>query len=260
LHAGIEKRVTIIHQFNSVTQQPQIAVLYHIFYEDTVQSVCRELEPLLPYQPVFYFNICSDTPGRAAICEALLHCFPMAYIINSSNKGKDIGGKLTLLQLLLEAGIEPDYLLLLHDKKSLQALKSRTWKNDLLKIIEPVNIGRILQLFTTDEKCGIAATAEYLLLEPFVDGAFANINGPYISSLLQTYTINPGDYRFVAGTMFWVRAQPLLQFFKLHSPAAIRAQLENGNVIDNFSGTVTHSWERLLSWIVTGKGYYMHGI
>jgi lipopolysaccharide biosynthesis protein len=243
-----------------VTGHPPIAVLYHIFYEDTVQAVCSELEPLLSYQPVFFFNICSDTPGRAAICTVLQHRFPGAYLINTSNKGKDIGGKLALLQLLQESNIEPDHILLLHDKKSLQALKSRTWKNDLLKIIEPVNIGRILQRFATDDKCGIAATAEYLLQEPFVNGAFANINGPHISRLLQTYNIHPADHRFVAGTMFWVRAEPLLRFFKTHSPATIRMQLENGNVIDNFSGTVTHSWERLLSWIVTGQGFYMNGI
>ena len=41
---------------------------------------------------------------------------------------------------------------------------------------------------------------------------------------------------------------------------SLRKQLENGNVIDNFSGTVTHSWERLLSWIVTSNKMFITGI
>jgi hypothetical protein len=59
--------------------------------------------------------------------------------------------------------------------------------------------------------------------------------------------------------MFWVRASIFEDFFSMYSPLSIRAQLEEGNVLDD-EPTITHTWERLLSWLVTSKGYKIKGI
>lgn len=222
--------------------------------------VCSELLSLLPYQPVFLFNICAETPGKSIMARRLKQAFPDCSVMYTSNRGKDIGGKLALMQLLLTTGVGADYLLLLHDKKSLQALKSATWKNDLLKIIWPANIEIILQCFRNNNNCGLIATKDYIITEPFEAGRFTGKNGSLLTSLRQQYNINPASFEFVGGTMFWARAAPLLHFFSLHNPLEIRKQLENGNVIDNFSGTLTHSWERLLSWIITTEKLYIKGI
>ena len=192
--------------------------------------------------------------------EQLKETFPGCFIIFTSNKGKDIGAKLAMLRFLLQLGIQPDYLLLLHDKKSLQALKSATWKNDLLKIILPDKIEFILQYFQQHNTCGLVATKDYIISERFQNKQFAGTNGALLEGLLKEYNIRPGSLEFVAGTMFWTKAAPLLQFFSQYDPLEIRQTLENGNVIDNFAGTITHSWERLLSWIVTGQKFYIEGI
>jgi hypothetical protein len=60
--------------------------------------------------------------------------------------------------------------------------------------------------------------------------------------------------------MFWARAAPLLQFFKKHPPLDIRKNLELGNVMDDKNGTLTHSWERMLSWVVSEQGFKLKGI
>jgi len=190
----------------------------------------------------------------------LKQVFPGCFIIFTSNKGKDIGAKLAMFQLLLQLEISADYLLLLHDKKSLQALKSATWKNDLLKIILPANLETILQCFHQNNNCGLIATKEYIITEPFENNQFSGINGPLLAGLLPSYDIHPASFEFIAGTMFWARTAPLFNFFKRFNPLEIRKQLENGNVIDNFSGTITHSWERLLSWIITTEKFYIKGI
>ncbi|MEO5683252.1 MAG: rhamnan synthesis F family protein [Chitinophagaceae bacterium] len=241
-------------------KNPLIAILYHIFYEDSYDLACRELQPLLIYQPVILFNICVDTPGKREMANYLKQAFPTCLIIFTSNRGKDIGAKLALFQLLLQLEIVPNYILLLHDKKSLQALKSATWKNDLLKIITPGAIESSLQSFQQDKSCGLIATKEYIIQEPFEHSAFTGMNGVLLTGLLQSYNINPVSYAFVAGTMFWARAAPLLLFFKQFNPLEVRKHLENDNVIDNFAGTVTHSWERLLSWIITSEKLYIKGI
>ena len=243
-----------------MNDKPTIAVLYHIFYEDSCKMVCDELKPLCFYNPVFLFNICTETPDRAEISRKLKECFPGCLIIGTSNMGKDIGAKLALFQLLIELEIEAEYLLLLHDKKSLQALKSRTWKNDLLHILSPESIKKTLVLFEENKKCGIIATKSYIIIETVENGKFINVNGKMLEILLQKYNLKLNSFAFVAGTMFWARAKPLKDFFIDYNPLEIRSQLESGNVIDNFSGTITHSWERILSWIISGNGYYLEGI
>jgi hypothetical protein len=54
--------------------------------------------------------------------------------------------------------------------------------------------------------------------------------------------------------MFWGNGHVLMNFFKRHNPLKIRQTLEEGNVLDNFGDTNTHSWERLLSWIILAQG------
>lgn len=238
----------------------KMVVLYHLFYEDTCESICQELQPLLAFDTTFLFNICSDTPDKKNISELLRKNFPSCFIIDTSNKGKDIGGKLSLLHLFLELELKADYLLFLHDKKSLQALKSNTWKKNLLKIISPGNIKQVMKIFEVNEQCGIIATKEYIINEPINEGRFMGTNKDILSNLLINYQIKLQSFAFVAGTMFWARAKPVKDFFSAYNPLEIRKELEDGNVLDNFSGTITHSWERMLSWIITSKGFSIKGI
>lgn len=243
-----------------MNNNPNIAILYHIFYEDTYEKIFLELAPLKKLNAIFLFNICDETPNKILIAEALRKNFNGCFIITSSNKGKDIGAKLALIQLLLLLNINIEFILFLHDKKSLQALKSATWKKDLLKIISPENISFIIKKFEKNEHYGIIGTREYIIFEELKNNKLTSINGFIISNLLSMYNLNPVSYQFVAGTMFWAKAKPLIDFFRQYNPLEIRKSLEDGNVIDNFSGTNTHSWERLLSWIVISSGYKITGI
>ncbi len=86
------------------------------------------------------------------------------------------------------------------------------------------------------------------------------IDSPLIRSLKDKYHLQPPDLQFVAGTMFWVRASQFKDFFTQNPPLHIRSELEQGNVTDIDGATIAHSWERLLCWIVTTKGYQIRGI
>lgn len=237
-----------------MTSQKKIAVLYHIFYEDSINLIKEELAALDQFQTTYFFNISSDTPNQLEVRETLLSQFPGAIVTISSNKGKDIGGKLLLIRACIEIGANPDWIIFLHDKKSLQALNARTWKNDLLKIVHTDHLKTIEGIITNDRQYGIIATQNYVRKETMQGDAFGGNNGAILSQLVKTYQINCTNYEYVAGTMFWAKAPTLLAFFQQHDPLKIRQTLEAENVVDNFTGTVTHSWERLLSWIITSQG------
>ena len=76
-----------------------IVILYHIFYEDSCDAVCQELEAIQLYNPLCIFNICADTPGKNEMSGRLRTKFPGCFVIFTSNAGKDIGAKLAMLQL-----------------------------------------------------------------------------------------------------------------------------------------------------------------
>jgi lipopolysaccharide biosynthesis protein len=242
------------------TKGKRIAVLYHVFYENSVDEICIELKPFLLYDVVFLFNICDITPGKDKIASILANKFPGCYIINSSNKGKDIGAKLCLLALYKQMQFKCEYIVFLHDKKSLQALKEIRWKKELLKILAPENIDAILNHFSNHNNSGIAATKTYILKEVLDHKIENSVNSGLIKELLNQYKIAPINLEYIAGTMFWARAKPFEDFFLNHDPLLIREKLESGNVLDNFEATYTHSWERILTWIVTEKNYKIYGI
>jgi lipopolysaccharide biosynthesis protein len=237
-----------------MVMKKKVAVLYHIFYEDTIDHIEEQLKPLNYFDPFFFFNISVDTPDQSKIRECLSKDFPGVIITSSSNKGKDIGAKLLLLSACIQFNLKPDWFVFLHDKKSLQALNARTWKNDLFKIIDESSIEAVDKVLSNPTTFGIIATENYVQTEKKQNGKFASKNGQIMDELVLKYKISCENFSYVAGTMFWAKADVLLDFFNQNDPLEIRQSLENGNVLDNFSGTYTHSWERMLSWIILSGG------
>jgi lipopolysaccharide biosynthesis protein len=232
----------------------KVAVLYHIFYEDTIEHIDEELQALSLSGAFFFFNINAETPNQAEIKERLQQYFPGACVTISSNRGKDIGGKLLLIKLCIELGLQPDWFILLHDKKSLQAINAKDWKAELFRIIHPDYVEKIRNIIATNADCGLIGTTNYVRKQLFKDGEFACNNAFILNELTEKYNIHPNQYDYIAGTMFWIKAPALLDFFRQYDPLSIRQTLEEGNVVDNFNGTYTHSWERLLSWIIVSQG------
>jgi len=179
----------------------------------------------------------------------------------SPNLGKDIGGKLVLMDAWLREGNTTDYHIFLHDKKSPHKIQGKEWQTKLFRIIEPSFTEEALTAFKRNKQTGIVAGADT------INNEYSNSLGSYVShnrDLLQTlqskFSIDTTDHRYVAGTMFWARSAPLLDFFRKHPPLDIRKSLEKGNIMDETGGTVTHAWERLLSWLIFTQGYTIKGI
>ncbi len=135
-------------------------------------------------------------------------------------------------------------------------MQNREWEENLFRIIEPDFVEKALAFFRENPKTGIITAAGSIHNEyDYQKKSFISNNKNELSRLTENYNITITDHRYVAGTMFWVRTLPLLAFFRKHTPLDIRKKLEDGNVLDEEHGTYTHSWERMLSWIISNHGY-----
>ena len=180
---------------------------------------------------------------------------------HSSNKGKDIGGKMVLIDSYLKLKSPTPYGLFLHDKKSLYKANNIIWANNLLKIAEANFSKRVFKIFNDDPQIGIIAGNGSLKNDyDFNDQSFTGTNKVLLPQLQEKFNIYPSSYNYIAGTMFWFRMKPVEDFFLLNDPLLIRAMLEDGNVSDEISESNTHCWERLLSWIITSQGYKINTI
>ena len=179
----------------------------------------------------------------------------------SPNLGKDIGGKLVLMDACLRQPQQSEYIILLHDKKSPYKIQNKEWRDKLFQIIEPEFIKKAIALFSKHAGTGIIAPSDSIYNEYSSSRqTFISHNGFQLARFRSELGISNTDYRYVAGTMFWARSRPLLDFFRKNPPLDIRKQLENGNVMDETNGTNTHAWERLLCWLIFAQGYTINGI
>ncbi|HTL08669.1 MAG TPA: rhamnan synthesis F family protein [Chitinophagaceae bacterium] len=215
------------------------ACLYYNINEDSIYNI-QENDPAA-------FNAFGAQPD---------HSIQQLLVRSSSNMGKDIGGKLVLLDSYLRLAGNSEYCLFLHDKKSPYKANAEAWKNNLFAIAEEDFSSKALQLFSRQPNAGIITANGNVKDEYDYDRqAFSSNNRLLLPALQQAYEIHPPSFHYVTGTMFWCRMQPLVNFFTRHSPLSVRSQLEKGNVIDDFEGSHTHAWERLLCWLVTAQQY-----
>lgn len=236
------------------------SIFIHIYYPTSWNDFLRvQLLDIAAYQPNLLINLCNINDNKKLIT-AIKRDFPNAFITITPNKGKDIGGKIALMDLFIKLNLESDYLIFLHDKISPHALKGDIWRKTLFKIIEKENVKRILHLFNSNKNIGIIGAKEFIQNE--YDEKLQKFDTPNetkLKVLMNQFDLKTTRFSFIGGTMFWVRTSIMTDFFKRHWPLNCRKMLEYGNVMDINEGTYSHAWERILSWIA-GEEYSMRGI
>lgn len=242
-------------------KQLRLAVLVHLYYEDGFDQIKEELKNLPNDHTQFLFNISGENLKKDELIQKIAAQFPKAIVTVSPNKGKDIGGKLVLISTCLQMTSAFDFYILLHDKQSPHSSFGQGWRKKLFRIINPYAIDKIISIFEEQEKVGMVSSSEFIINEyNHKSHSFESNNNHILKNLLQHYALSPVSYDFVGGTMFWVRAVIINDFFRKYNPLGIRSTLETGNVLDHDKGTVTHAWERMLSWIVLDKQFTIKGI
>lgn len=235
-------------------------IFYSIFYKDGWNTIYPYLKKITsPFQ--LLVNIWIENEDKHEIYREIKKEYSTALIIFSTNVGKDIGGKLALLDLSLKLDIKGDFYIFLHDKKSPHSPLGIVWREKLFKIITQENVQKIEKMFFQQKNLGIVSAKDFIKNEYDKSTRnFNNTSNQILKTLIQKYGFTSKKFHFVGGTMFWVRAEIFNAFFLKHPPLNIRGGLESGNVLDEKFGTQTHAWERMLTWIALNQGYSIKGI
>jgi len=237
------------------------SIICHLFYPKVAKQLLWKLQALNDDDSTFFFNIQSDNNGYGFLNDEIKNVFHNAQIVSTPNKGRDIGAKLYLINLLIELKFASKYTLIIHDKKSPHLGNGDLWRNELFKIINPLNLNRVFEIFENQPSVGIVGSSKYIQNEYIKEtDSFACNSNEQIKDVLKKYDIHTSDYNFVAGNIFWIRTMLLKQFFENRSILEIRADLETGNALDFDKGTYIHSWERVMSWIATSQEYKIYGV
>lgn len=241
----------------------RLSVLIHLYYEDTAIGVYKKLSALLGHfenNINFFINLPTDHPKKNSLVSACKNKLPNCVIIQTSNVGKDIGGKLALMHTYIKLNMNADLLLFLHDKKSPQTAVGENWSDQLFEMIDQKSIEKTLELFN-DQSIGMVGQKNHIYNKKnrTEEEIFVG-NKQKILALAKEYDLCSPNLDFIGGTMFWVRESIFKDFFKKNDPLQIRVSLERGNVLDDLGPTITHSWERLFGWVVSTYGFKIAGV
>jgi lipopolysaccharide biosynthesis protein len=238
------------------------ALFIHIYNHDSWERIFRQqLADIRGFSPVILINLCLARPGNPELISSIRRDFPDAFIITSPNKGRDIGGKLALIDFFIKAGLDAEYIVFLHDKQSHHWFAGEWWREKLFEIIKPGKIKFILDEYQNDPKAGAIGNKDFIRNEfDKKTSEFKTTNNSKIKELITMYNLKVRDHRFVAGAMFWMRSSIIRRFFATYSALSCREMLEEGNFTDQFEGTYTHSWERIFCFLASDQGFTIKGI
>jgi Rhamnan synthesis protein F len=231
-----------------------ITVLIHIYYPGSWKIIRDKCMFLLQKATNVIITVCHEDVIKEITWDN-------ATILQVTNVGKDIGGKLVSMKYYLTFCQRTEYLVFLHDKISPQSLNADFWLDKLYEIFEENKLMKMLKTFGKRKKVGITG-AKLFLKNEYVkyQKRFNTTNHSILLRLMNKFSLRCKSHNYIGGTIFMARSEIFSRFFSWHSPLEIRESLETGNVLDLDKGTNTHSWERLLCFIASAQGYKVTGI
>lgn len=230
-----------------------VAILTHLYYEtgwDQVKPFLLNLELFNNLKISYFFNL-TGPARKANLKSRILKILPQAHVSETDNKGRDIGGKLVMLDQWMKLGSKADYLLFLHDKKSphLQESIGASWFYDLVSIITPLGIqASIAEL--QNPRVGIVGSKKWIKDN-------TETGKEIINRYRNIFGFRSQDRSYIGGTIFWAKADPFRDFFSRYSALDIREELEEGNP---YEPSKTHAWERLFAHLVAERGLKISGV
>ena len=227
-----------------------ILVHVHVFYAELWDELAKCVQNIKPFPFVLYVTMVkADDTLKAKILEA----FPSAHIEVVENRGFDVAPFLHVINNLdLD---EFSYIVKLHTKRdipfekgSFKGLVGDIWRKKLLYFVSSEDIfKKYIQEFDRNSKVGMQAQYELIVRRDFYD--------MYSSKQTKKFIVNHGlpmvKYRFVAGTMFVVRAHLFKEIQRLGIKSA-----DFPEVIGRpKQPQLAHIFERLFGYFVYAQGF-----
>ena len=230
-------------------QSKKLAVLVHIYYFELWPELCRYIQNI-ETEFDLYINIVASV-WQPYMHEKIRADFPEAKILISPNRGRDLGGHLSLMSHLDFA--QYDLLYLLHTKKSPQKDSKyvEIWRKDLLDAIlgTKEKVRNNIAIMRQNPHIGLLGSRYWR------DTNIANnLNNYHL--LLDLFLIkkNTRNCEYLSGTMMLVKFKIMqIIYEKLHD-----IRLESGDKKEfNFhiDGQLPHAIERVIGNVVRDQGF-----
>lgn len=117
---------------------------------------------LKAHSPMIMVNLCMPGTDISRLISNIRSDFPGTPVITTPNKGRDIGGKLALINFFIQARLQAEYIVFLHDKQSNYWFAGEAWRQKLFAIIEPEKVKVILEKFAQSPMTGIIGKREFI--------------------------------------------------------------------------------------------------
>jgi lipopolysaccharide biosynthesis protein len=234
-----------------------VAVLVHIYYEDTWPDIAGALRGLT----VPFDLIVTMVAGRERLIETISQAYPRAEIEIVENRGRDVGA----FMLLLERGRLDRYRFVckVHGKKSIdggrKTYMGAMWRRRLLFDLlgAPGAANAAIDMFERDPSIGMIGPRVFRLPKKgYPDSLSWSANRPMTLKIAERMGLPADNFQldFFGGTMFWVRPEALKPLRDLGLAADM--PYESG-LID---GDLPHAIERVLTTSVLVAGYKLADI
>lgn len=229
----------------------RIAVVAHIYYEETWPDIAQALQVL----QVPYDLILTTTPEKLALVTALVTPqFAHAEIHAVDNKGRDIRPFVAVLPLLLERQYQA--VLKLHSKKSLHRGDGDLWRQTLIAQLLPrgTDLTQMVNSLHEYPALGlIAPEGNVLNIQRYIGS-----NKAWVERLVAELGENAQWLQqtkpwFAAGTMFWFKPQAVQSLLHCPSIQEDAFETEKGQI----DGTLAHAIERVLGCAALAHGYHL---
>ena len=88
-------------------------------------------------------------------------------------------------------------------------------------------INKIIAAFNSNNKTGVIGAKEFIMNEFDKKRlTYKTPNNFILQEMIERFSLSLTDYRFIGGTMFWVRHSIIKSFFEINSPLECRSRLE----------------------------------
>ena len=263
----IENNLSIFNKDIIDHRNKKIAVILHLYYIDLWNEILTYLKNI-EYDFDLYVTLIDNNNYKEIISKKneILSRYKNAKIYCIDNKGLDIGGFLYVMDKIKNLGLEYDYILKIHSKKSIHSASvqvGNTWRTELYNSLMGSKkiVNGIFNILSNDEIGMVGSSNWYITAQGNRDSALGK-NYSYMKKLSDdmklTYPLD--KIEFIGGTMFWSNFKSLMKVFKGIDILQIRNILELGAVTDHRNPTFTHSMERILGLIILNDNKKILGI
>lgn len=181
--------------------------------------------------------------------------FPQASTTLVQNKGLDIGPFLLTLNSVLNRGVDYDYVMKLHTKRSIHTMGEGGdgWRKELVDalLLNPQKYIRNRQLFD-DNEVGMVGAKKWVTSHVETNSRTVD----YYKAKLGV----PKGKDFIGGTVFLMRFEILKKYLTTDNILAVYKELETGYFKDWEAPTKTHALERMFGYMTQNSGYRIVGV